>query len=316
MPVLVTGAAGLIGSNIVRQLLERGEAVVGFDRNLRTGRLDDLMPGGKIAALEGDITDIATVTAAIAENGVDRVIHTAAVLPPVTEEDPVLGYNINIGGTNNVFEAARRTGVKRVVYPSSIATYRDQSDYGDVVLDEESRQQPISLYGVSKLANEFAARAFTSQHGLDCRGLRIGTVFGHGRATGRSAAASAMISRAAAGEPYVSAVPAEQTSAYVYVDDVAAFMVCTAFAETLTRDVYCVSAHTASLGGIADIVRALLPDADISFSTEARGFIQVNRISGARLERDARYTPPPLRQRIRDQIDTVRRERQLPPSGE
>lgn len=313
MPVLVTGAAGLIGSRIVRQLLDRGETVIGFDRMLRTGRLDDVMSDGKITALEGDITDIAAVTAAIAENGVDRVIHTAAVLPPVTEEDPVLGYGINIGGTNNLFEAARRNGVRRVVYPSSIATYRDQSDYGDVVLDEESRQQPFSLYGVSKLANEFAARAFTAQHGLDCRGLRIGTVFGHGRATGRSAAASAMISRAAAGEPYVSAVPAEQTSAYVYVDDVAAFMVRTAFAETLTRDVYCVSAHTASLGAVADIIRALLPGADISFSPEARGFVQVNRISGARLERDAAYTPPPLRQRIRDQIDTVRRERQLPP---
>ncbi|MEX2616088.1 MAG: NAD(P)-dependent oxidoreductase [Alphaproteobacteria bacterium] len=316
MPILVTGAAGLIGSRIVRQLLDRGETVIGFDRTLRTGRLDDVMSEGRIIALEGDITDIAAVTTAIAENGVDRVIHTAAVLPPVTEEDPVLGYSINIGGTNNLFEAARRNGVRRVVYPSSIATYRDQSDYGDVVLDEESRQQPFSLYGVSKLANEFAARAFTARHGLDCRGLRIGTVFGHGRATGRSAAASAMISRAAAGEAYVSPVPPEQTSAYIYVDDVAALMVRTAFAEILTRDVYCASAHTASLGEIADIVRELLPDGDISFSPEARGFVQVNRISGARLERDVAYTPPPLRQRIRDQIDMVRRQRQLPPSGE
>jgi UDP-glucose 4-epimerase len=315
MSILVTGAAGLIGSNIVRQLLDRGDAVVGLDRNLRTGRLDDLMSERRITALEVDITDVAAVTAAVAENGVDRIIHTAAVLPPVTEEDPVLGYSINIGGTNNVFEAARRTGVKRVVYPSSIATYSDQSDYGDVVLDEESRQKPFSLYGVTKLANEFAARAFTAQHGLDCRGLRIGTVFGHGRATGRSAAASAMISSAAAGEPYVSAVPPEQTSAYVYVDDVATFMVQTAFAVSLTRDVYCVSAHTASLGEIADTVRELLPGAEIAFSPDARGFVQINRLSGARLERDAGYTPPPLRQRVRDQIDRVRRERQLPPLG-
>ena len=313
MSILVTGAAGLIGSNIVRQLLDRGENVVGFDRTLETGRLDDLISDGDITAVEGDITDAAAVDAVIADNGVDRIIHTAAVLPPVTEQDPVLGYSINIGGTNNLFDAARRNGVSRVVYPSSIATYRDQSDYGDAVLDEESRQQPFSLYGVSKLANEFAARAFTANHGLDCRGLRIGTVFGHGRATGRSAAASEMISRAAAGEAYVSPVLAEQTSAYVYVDDVAAFMVRTAFAETLSRDVYCVSAHRASLGDIAGMVRDLLPDADISFSPDATGFVQINRLSGERLEDEVGYTPPSLRYRIRDQIDTVRRERQLPP---
>ena len=103
-------------------------------------------------------------------------------------------------------------GVRRVVYPSSISTYRDQADYGDAVLDEDSEQLPFSVYGVTKLANEFAARSYTRNTGLDCRGLRICTVFGHGRLTGRSAAASAMISSAAVGEAYRCPVIAKQTS--------------------------------------------------------------------------------------------------------
>ena len=313
MTTLVTGAAGLIGARIVRKLLERGEAVVALDRSLATGRLDDLRHDGTIVAVENDVTDLAAVEAVVAGNTVDRIIHTAAVLPPVTEEDPRLGYAINIGGTNNVFEAAHRHGLKRVVYPSSIATYRDQSDYGDVALDEDSQQQPFSVYGVTKLANEFAARSYTANKGLDCRGLRIGTVFGHGRLTGRSAAASAMISGAAVGEAYVCPVIPEQTSAYVHADDVAEYMLQTAFAPELERDVYCVAAHTASLREITDILRSMLPGADISFADGAAGFTQINRLNGARLAHDTGYTMPSLRDRIRDQANMARRERQLPP---
>ena len=203
MSVLVTGAAGLIGSQIVRTLLDRDESVVVLDRMLQTGRLDDLMNNGKITAQEADVTDLNSLESIIRGNGIERIIHTAAILPPTSEEQPHASYEVNIGGTNNVFEAAHRNGVSRVVYPSSIATYGDQSDHGDAVLDEESMQRPFSLYGVAKLANEFAARAYTRNTGLDCRGLRICTVFGHGRLTGRSAAASAMISNAAIGDAYI-----------------------------------------------------------------------------------------------------------------
>jgi nucleoside-diphosphate-sugar epimerase len=313
MTTLVTGAAGLIGARIVRCLLERGEEAVAIDRTLDTGRLDDLTAAKKIVALQADITDFDAVCGAVTDHGVDRIIHTAALLPPTTEENPRLGYEVNIGGTNNIFEAGVRGGVKRVVYPTSIATYRDQSDYGDVDLDEETLQQPFSIYGVTKLANEFAARAYTKNTGLDCRGLRICTVFGHGRLTGRSGAASIMISRAAVGEAYLSPVIAEQTSAYIYVDDVAEFMVRTAFAEKLERDVYCVSAHRASLKDISGILRELIPGADISFAPDATGFIQINRLNGSRLERDLGYTMPSLRDRICDQIDAARNERQMPP---
>jgi len=313
MAVLVTGAAGLIGSTIVRTLLARGEAVVALDRDLATGRLDEQIADRTITALQADITDAAAVDAAVARNDVSHIIHMAAALPPVSEDNPRLGFDVNIGGTNNVFDAAVAHGVCRVVYPSSVSTYSDQSDYGDAVLDEESMQQPFSIYGVTKLANEFAARAYTRNAGLDCRGLRICTVFGHGRLTGRSAAASAMISRAAVGDTYRSSVTPDQTSAYIYVDDVAELMVRTVFAETLQRDVYCVGSHRASLNDVAATVRGYLPDADIIFEPDAVGFPQINRLSGARLYADLGYDMPPLAERIRDQINVARAERQLSP---
>ena len=82
MPVLVTGAAGLIASGITRKLVERGETVIALDRISPRCRLEDLLEDGKIKAVEADVTDRSAIVAAISENGVDRIIHTAAVLPP------------------------------------------------------------------------------------------------------------------------------------------------------------------------------------------------------------------------------------------
>ena len=313
MPVLVTGAAGLIASGITRKLVERGETVIALDRISPRCRLEDLLEDGKIKAVEADVTDRSAIEAAISENGVDRVIHTAAVLPPTSEEDPRNGCDVNIGGTNNIFDVASQHRVSRVVYPSSIAVYGDQSDHGDATLDEKSPCFPFSLYGVAKQANELAARAYKANAGLDCLGLRICTVFGHGRVTGRSAAASAMISAAAVGEAYVSKVKAAQTSAYIYVEDVVECMIRLAFADVLERRIYCVPTRRASLGEIAERVRLFLPDADISFAPDAASFEQINRMDGGRFERDFGYTPPPLEDRIRHQINVARCAQQLPP---
>ena len=144
------------------------------------------------------MTDLSAIETAISDNQVCRIIHTAAILPPTSEEYPCRGCDVNIGGTNNIFDAASRLGVKRMVYPSSIAVYGDQSDHGETVLNEESPRFPFSLYGVAKQANELAAHAYLANTGLDSRGLRICTVFGHGRVTGRSAAASRPTSRRSA----------------------------------------------------------------------------------------------------------------------
>ena len=312
MTVLVTGAAGLIGTAIVRNLLGCGKTVVAFDSTLQTGRLNDLLAMEAIRAVQADILDAPALDEAVAANGVTHIIHTAAALPPASEDNPRLAFDVNITGTNNIFDVAVAHGVRRVVYPSSISTYRDQADYGDAVLDEDSEQLPFSVYGVTKLANEFAARSYTRNTGLDCRGLRICTVFGHGRLTGRSAAASAMISSAAVGEAYRCPVIAKQTSPYIYVEDVADLMVRSVFSEKLQRDVYCVGSHRASLGEIAEMVRDYVPDADITFAPNATGFPQINRMSGVRLVADLGYTMPSLSARVRDQINIARGERQMP----
>lgn len=312
MTTLVTGADGLIASRVVRKLLAQGEQTIALDLSQIAGRLDEVADHALLSTIAADISDFNALNELFSGSAIDRVIHTAAVLPPTSEFEPKHSYDVNIGGTNNVFEASRRHGVQRVVYPTSIAVYGDQSDHGDVELDEVTPPKPFSLYGAAKLANEFAARAYSVNHDLDCRGLRICTVFGHGRMTGRSAAASAMISSAATGDAYTCPVTPSQTSAYIYVEEVAELMVQTAFADQLSLDIYCVPTHRVSLQEIAEFLRSELPSTDIKFSPDAPGFEQINRMSGNRLANDLGYRLPSFESSIRHQIDTARHERQLP----
>lgn len=313
MTVLVTGGGGLIGSRIVKRLLARGETAVSLDASADQPRLDAERDNPKLRRAAGDIRDGDRLLALMREHTVDRVIHMAAVLVPLTEREPAIGFAVNITGATNVFEAARHSGVKRVCYATSMSTYGDQAKYGDAHVTEESERYPYSLYGYAKLINEETAKAYTRNFGLDTRGIRIAMVFGHGRVTGRSSALSRVISAAAVGEPAVSDVAAGQLAPVVYVDDVAECMVRICFAENLERPVYAGLSTPATVQDAADIVRRYIPAADIRFADDAVSYRTVKKMDGTRLERAIGYRLPALERRILDHINEARAERQMPP---
>ena len=84
---------------------------------------------------------------AINNHQVDRIVHMAALLPPDTEDRPHYAMQVNIGGTNNVFEGARWTGIQRVVYASSIAVYGVQNTFGQRPITEDDLTDPVNVYG-------------------------------------------------------------------------------------------------------------------------------------------------------------------------
>lgn len=315
MTVLVTGGGGLIGARIVRKVLERGETVVSLDAADDQPRLEDLGANRHLRRLSCDIRDGDELTTAVREFGIDRIIHMAAVLVPLTEEEPAIGFSVNITGATNVFEAARRNNVKRMCYATSISTYGDQSLYGDVAVNEESERHPYSLYGYAKLINEETAKAYTRNFGLDARGIRIPMVFGHGRATGRSAAMSRVISTAAVGEPVVSDVAADQQAPVMYVDDVAECMTRLAFAERLTLPVYTGLNVSATVRDAADAVHKYLPEADIRFAKHAVSYPTIQKVDGRVLEQAIDYRLPSFESRVLDHMNEARAERQMPPLG-
>ncbi|GIV44250.1 MAG: epimerase [Bacteroidia bacterium] len=171
---LVTGGAGFIGSNIVEELLKRGDFVRVLD-NFSTGRRSNLEPfKNDIDLIEGDIRSYHVVQKAC--QGIDFVLHQAA-LPSVPRSifDPITSNDVNVNGTLNILHAAKESNVKRVVYASS------SSVYGDNPISPKSEDftpNPKSPYAVSKLTGEYYCKVFYQIYGLETVSLRYFNVFG------------------------------------------------------------------------------------------------------------------------------------------
>jgi len=179
--VLVTGGGGFIGSNLVEALLRRGDDVRVID-NFATGRRENLAEaeswaaegGGHYELLEGDIRDPETVRRAV--EGCDVVLHQAAI-PSVARSvaDPLTSHGVNVDGTLNLLLAARDLGVKRFVAASSSSLYGESPTLPKV---ETMCPDPISPYGLDKLAAETYCRLFHRLYGLGTVALRYFNVFG------------------------------------------------------------------------------------------------------------------------------------------
>src|SRR6202043_2984351 len=171
---LVTGAAGFIGSSLVRALLERGDEVRGID-NFATGRRENLTEMlSRMDFREADILDLDAMHKAC--RGVDYVLHEAAI-PSVPKSvlDPLGSNRANLDGTVNVLMAARDAKVKRVVYAASASAYGDTPT---LPKREDMAPNPISPYAVAKLASEHYMISFYRCYRLETVSLRYFNIFG------------------------------------------------------------------------------------------------------------------------------------------
>ena len=155
----------------------------------------------------GDVSEKEHVESALA--GCERVVHLAGVLTPFCQEQPVRGAMINLAGTLHVFEAARRFGLKSVVYASSAGVYGP---------DHGAFPEPTTHYGAFKLATEGCARAYWRDAGIASLGLRPFVVYGPGREVGGSAGISLACEAAVTGRSYT--IPFTGKAGMIYVDDV------------------------------------------------------------------------------------------------
>ncbi|HUY32722.1 MAG TPA: SDR family oxidoreductase [Pirellulales bacterium] len=171
---LVTGGCGFIGSHIAEALVRRGDRVRVLD-NLSTGKAANLDPcGGKVEWLRGDLTDPAAVIEAV--RGVDCVFHEAALASvPRSVEAPLETHAACVTGTLTLLDAARRAGVRRLVYAASSSAYGDRPTSPK---HETDLPLPISPYGAAKLAAELYCQAFTASYGFETVALRYFNVFG------------------------------------------------------------------------------------------------------------------------------------------
>ncbi len=217
---LVTGGAGFIGSHLVRALLERGEAVRVLD-NFSTGHRRNLAElNGRFELIEADIRDLDALRRAA--QGVGTVYHLAAQgSVPKSVDDPLTANHINVAGTLNVLIAARDAQARRVVYSASSAAYGETEALPKI---ESMTPQPVSPYGVSKLAGEHYCTAFANCYGLSTVSLRYFNVFGPRQDPNSQYAAAipAFVTRMLAGQPPIVFGDGEQSRDFCFVENVVA----------------------------------------------------------------------------------------------
>ena len=220
---LVTGGAGFIGSHIVSALLLRGASVRVLD-NFSSGKPENLEAvaqgaGQRLEVIPGDLRDPAAVAGAV--RGVDAIFHEAAfVSVPESMDKPGECFEVNVGGTCLLFEAARKAGVRRVVIASSAAVYGDSDR---LPLTETEPARPLSPYAASKSADELYAAMYTQAFGLEVAALRYFNVFGPRQRPDSmyAAAVPIFIRRRLDGKPVTVFGDGMQTRDLIFVGDVA-----------------------------------------------------------------------------------------------
>jgi UDP-N-acetylglucosamine 4-epimerase len=174
--ILITGAAGFIGSNLVEHFLEQGHFVRALD-NFATGfksNIDPFLEKENFEFIEGDIRDLETCQTAC--KGMDYVLHQAALgSVPRSIKDPITTNEVNSNGFLNMLLAARDQDIKRFVYAASSSTYGDSKKLPKI---EEEIGKPLSPYAITKYVNELYADVFAKTYNMQCIGLRYFNVFG------------------------------------------------------------------------------------------------------------------------------------------
>jgi nucleoside-diphosphate-sugar epimerase len=274
MKVLVTGGGGFIGSNLVRALVERGDDVRVID-NFSTGNranLADLV--GEVAVIEGELRSYERVHAAT--RGVEVVFHQGA-LPsvPRSVQDPLTTSAVNVEGTLNVLLAARDEGVRRVVLASSSSVYGNSDELPRL---ETQNPDPISPYGVSKLAAERYGVSFARVYPLETVALRYFNVFGPNQDPSSQYAAVVPLFITAIVESRTISVfgDGEQKRDFTYVANVVDANLLAASAEGISGRVLNVATGRAtSVNELADTIGAVLGrDVDREFHGERTGDIR------------------------------------------
>jgi len=271
-PILVVGGAGYIGSLLCRTLLEKGYKVRILDSLLYgDGAIRDLLEHPRFELVAGDCRNIQSVVSAV--KGVDAIVHLAAIVgDPACEQDRQTALEVNYAATRMLTEIARGNGVSRMVFASSCSVY----GASEMVMDERSAIEPISLYAQTKLDSERAlleARSATFHPTV----LRLATVFGHS-ARPRFDLVVNLLAAQASQEGVITIFNGQQWRPFIHVRDVAGGIVriLEAPAASVSGEIFNLgdSRLNYTLSAVAEHIRAVFPRTSVEHveNTDRRNY--------------------------------------------
>ncbi|HEY2258824.1 MAG TPA: NAD-dependent epimerase/dehydratase family protein [Solirubrobacteraceae bacterium] len=296
MRVLVTGGSGFIGSHVVDKLRARGHEPVIYDLRPSPWH-NDSEP--RVDTVLGSITDREALERAL--HSCDAVAHLAAVADVNdVHAEPEDAERVNARGTVAVLEAARRAGVKRIVYASTIWVY---SDCEPEEVDEETLLPPPShLYTSTKLAGELYCKAYQELYGIDYTILRFGIPYGP-RAR-EAAVIPAFVNKALNGDPLTLAGDGSQSRKFVYVEDLADGVARGVEDVAVNRIYNLASDETVTIKQIAETIKDLMGDVEIVHTPARPGDFGGKIVSSERAERELGWTAAtPFAEGVRRYVD-------------
>jgi len=282
MKALVTGGAGFIGSHLCEALLERGDKVICYD-NLSTGKtinISHLRKNKKFKFVHGDVRDRKVLDFSM--KGVDVVFNQMAAKKTVCERSPVEDCEINAGGTLNVLLSMVDNGVNKIVHAST------GSVYGEVggMITEFTPLNPVSYYGVSKMAGEKYVAAFGDLHGIEYTILRYFHVYGEKQDNSdHGGVIPIFLRKVVSGEPILIHGDGEQVRSFTYVGDVvhANIVAC----EKMDNRIYnCASGIKVSINELAKMVHERTYDSGLVYGDEMFGDVRNFNIDNSLIKED------------------------------
>jgi len=310
MTLLVVGGAGFIGRRMIPLLVARGESVVCADINPTAAAPVFAPLGDAVRTVRADVTQFDDMVRLVADVKPKTLVNLSYFIG--SDMPPHLATKLNVVGMDNCFEAARLGEVQHTVFASSLAVSGQQKNFGERLVNEDDAKHGTLQYAVNKIFNEFQAQDYREKYGMTITCVRPANVTGPDKVDGSVDHVRCMV-LPARGEP-VRFPHADTVRCPIHVDDIAEVFARVATKDKPNHPIYNSGGHTISMGDLAKIVREYLPDAQISFDHETGGKDLSGNylIDNTRLVEEFGLQYPPFRDRVRQIINTVRREEGLP----
>lgn len=279
MKVLVTGGSGFIASHVVDKLRDKGIEVRVYDGIMPTFRKD-------IEFYQGSILDITSL--AFAMSGIDAVFHLAAVADVKdVYNSPYHSEAINVRGTINVLEAARNTGVKRIIYGSTTWVYSEATSNN--VDETTALHAPTHLYTATKLTGEYYCQSYSKLYGVEVTIMRYGIPYGPRARDG--AVVPIFVRKALNAEPLTIAGDGSQFRKFIYVEDLAEGNVLGLKAVAKNKIYNLDGRDKITIKQIAETIKKVLGDVKIEYTPARPGDFSGKEVSSELAEKELGWTP-------------------------
>lgn len=312
MSILVVGGAGFIGRRMIPILAAGGHNITCMDIDVAGATAAFAKFGDKVKVVRGDVTQFDDVAGAVQESKAERLVNLSYF---IGELAPHTAFKLDIQGMDNCFEAARRFGVKHTVFASSVAVSGQQSHFGERLVSETDERKGETQYAVNKIINEWQADDYRRAYGMTITCIRPANVTGPDKRFGSIDHVNCMCQPARG--KMVEFPHADAMRCVIHVEDMAEAFARVALSDKPKNTTYNSGGTSISMGELAAIVKEFLPQADIRFKapTGGRAISGNFMIDNRRLVEEFGLQYKPLRQRVKEVINDIRRGEGMPEVG-